>query len=83
MTVSDPTEPRPGDPARDSELMARVHRLEEQYDRLMEHLPPAPESAAAPWMLEELLVSLFAQHLGTRGKVSETRIEKALAALYE
>jgi ATP-dependent helicase HrpA len=34
-------------------------------------------------MLEELRVSLFTQHLGTRGEVSETRIEKSLTALIE
>ncbi len=32
-------------------------------------------------MLEELRVSFFAQQLGTRGKVSEARIERALADL--
>ena len=31
------------------------------------------------WMLQELRVSLFAQALGTRGKVSEKRITQALA----
>ncbi len=33
------------------------------------------------WMLQELRVSLFAQALGTRGKVSEKRITQALAAV--
>ena len=35
----------------------------------------------ARWMLEELRVSLFAQQLGTQGKVSAKRIEKLLAAV--
>ncbi|WP_222842824.1 ATP-dependent RNA helicase HrpA [Bowdeniella nasicola] len=33
------------------------------------------------WMIEELRISLFAQQLGTRGKVSAQRIRKKLAAL--
>ena len=35
----------------------------------------------ARWMLEELRVSLFAQQLGTQGKVSAKRIEKLLAGV--
>jgi ATP-dependent helicase HrpA len=45
-----------------------------------------PLTAATPaklvpvrWMLEELRLSLFAQHLGTVGSVSVARIRKALA----
>jgi ATP-dependent helicase HrpA len=45
-----------------------------------------PLAAGAPekivkvrWMLEELRVSLFAQHLGTAETVSTQRIAKALA----
>ena len=33
------------------------------------------------WMIEELRISLFAQQLGTRGKVSAQRIRKKLATL--
>lgn len=33
------------------------------------------------WMIEELRVSLFAQQVGTRGKISAQRIRKKLAAL--
>ena len=36
-------------------------------------------SVAVRWMIEELRVSLFAQHLGTPTAVSEQRIHKALA----
>ena len=35
----------------------------------------------ARWMLEELRVSLFAQQLGTQGKVSAKRFEKLLAGV--
>jgi ATP-dependent helicase HrpA len=71
----------PTRPDRDADQMARVHRLEAEYDRLMELLPTTPASIDIAWMLEELRVSLFAQSIGTRGKVSEPRIRRALAAL--
>jgi ATP-dependent helicase HrpA len=51
-------------PNRDLELQTRVNRLE--------------ELGADRWQLEELRVSLFAQSLGTREKVSETRILRQL-----
>ena len=68
----------PEDPQRDAALMARVHRLEREQDRLMDLLPPTPDLIEVAWMLEELRVSFFAQSLGTRGKVSEPRIERRL-----
>ncbi len=71
----------PEAPERDAELMARVHRLDSEHDRLLELLPPSPELVDLAWQLEELRVSLFAQSLGTAGKISEQRIERALAAL--
>lgn len=67
------------DPVRDAELMAKVHHLEEEYDRVMDVVGPTPELADVAWMLQELRVSFFAQALGTKGKVSEQRIVKALA----
>ncbi len=71
----------PEDPGRDAALMARVRRLEHEHDRLVASLPASPELIEVAWMLEELRVSFFAQQLGTKGKVSETRIERALADL--
>ena len=45
-------------------------------------LPLSPTSVArlvpVRWMLEELRLSLFAQHLGAAGPVSVQRIRKAL-----
>jgi ATP-dependent helicase HrpA len=38
-----------------------------------------PRLAEVRWMLEELRLSLFAQHLGAAGPVSVQRIRKALA----
>ena len=71
----------PANPDRDADQTARVHRLEAEYDRLTDLLPTTPESIEIAWMLQELRVSLFAQAIGTKGKVSEPRIQRALAAL--
>ncbi len=71
----------PGNPGRDLEMMDRVHRLENEYERLAALLPPSPEVVEIAWMLQELRVSLFAQAIGTRGKVSEKRVKRALADL--
>lgn len=66
------------DPARDAELMSRLQVLEDEYDRLQEVLRPSPQLTDIAWMFQELRVSLFAQSLGTRGKISEKRIRTAL-----
>ena len=59
----------PRNPARDRELTERVQRLDAlTTDRRIR------------WMIEELRVSLFAQSLGTREKVSETRILRSIEA---
>ncbi len=71
----------PDDPVRDRDLMETVLVLEAEHDHLQEVLPPSPEMTDIAWMLQELRVSLFAQSLGTRGKVSEKRIRRALAEL--
>ena len=56
-------------PARDKAITERVQRLERlTHDRKIR------------WLLEELRVSLFAQSLGTREKVSEARILREIAA---
>jgi len=74
-----------GDPRRDAERMAAVHRAAGAYRHVVEQLPPARRAdsdvQAVRWMIEELRVSLFAQMLGTSGPVSEKRIQAALARL--
>jgi ATP-dependent helicase HrpA len=72
----------PANPDRDLEMMDRVHRLENEYERLADLLPSSAHVVEIAWMLQELRVSLFAQAIGTRGKVSEKRIERALADLF-
>ena len=75
----------PDAPARDSELMATVHRVTDAYQRAIRQLPePArsgDDATAVRWMIEELRVSLFAQTLGTPVPVSEKRIRTALDRL--
>ncbi|GAA4285085.1 ATP-dependent RNA helicase HrpA [Brevibacterium daeguense] len=82
-------------PTRDKQLMDRVHVISAKVDKALEArfretrgLPIGrrsmilpPEWSALLWDIEELRVSLFAQHLGTSHPVSEQRIAKALARL--
>ncbi len=70
------------EPEKDRRGRAEVAPLWEQVKAV---LPPlggighAPEAVATlRWMIEELRVSLFAQHLGTRIPVSPGRVEKQL-----
>ena len=71
----------PGALARDLEDMDRIHRAEADIDSARQALRRRPyeaRSAAAltraRWMCEELRVSVFAQTLGTPGKVSMKRL---------
>ncbi len=78
-------EKAPESPARDAERMAAVHRVAGDYESVLAELPPSRRQTAdaqvVRWMIEEFRVSLFAQLLGTRGPVSEQRIERALDQL--
>ena len=74
-------------PARDVELAWRVREASSEFDRVrsandVSRLGPAraAELDRVRWMVEEFRVSLFAQHLGTDGPVSDKRIRSALAA---
>jgi ATP-dependent helicase HrpA len=73
----------PDAPAPDRDRMNAIHELEEAYRRRLEEQPPGRplprELREVKWMLEELRVSHFAQHLGTRGPVSAKRIRAVLA----
>ncbi|GAB2547669.1 ATP-dependent RNA helicase HrpA [Brachybacterium huguangmaarense] len=73
------------DAARDAKLAWQIADVEQLWQRTRAGLPPhrlaAPDAREIPWMLEEYRVSLFAQTLGTRQTVSDTRIRKAIAAL--
>ncbi len=75
----------PTDPVRDAQRMTQVHEVEDAYLEVVESLPPARRGDAdvdeVRWMLEELRVSVFAQHLKTPRPVSPKRIRTALAEL--
>jgi len=68
----------PRDPVRDALSMDLIHELESELDRLDEAMAGDPRLMDVAWMIQELRVSLFAQSLGTRGKVSEKRIRTLL-----
>jgi ATP-dependent helicase HrpA len=63
---------------RDHDLMVRIQELEAERDQLSSAIPGSIELIDVGWMLQELRVSLFAQNLGTKGKVSEKRIAEAM-----
>jgi ATP-dependent helicase HrpA len=71
--------------ARDRQLMDQMADLQDawlhQIAALPAGRPPSAGQRAVRWLLEEYRVSLWAQHLGTKGSVSDQRIRKALSAL--
>jgi len=68
--------------ARDRQLMDQISGLQEAWLHAVAALPdgqPVPQHLRdARWLLEEYRVSLFAQQLGTREKVSDQRIRKVM-----
>jgi ATP-dependent helicase HrpA len=77
----------PTEPGRDAQRMVVVHEVEDAYLDVVDSLPVArrtdPDVVRVRWMLEELRISVFAQHLGTPGPVSAKRIRAALAEIGE
>ncbi|HEU0286531.1 MAG TPA: DUF3418 domain-containing protein, partial [Nocardioidaceae bacterium] len=73
------------DPLRDDQRMLEVQAVEDDYDRLIDGLPPHrrhdDDLLDVRWAIEELRVSLFAQALGTERPVSVKRIRSAIAAI--
>jgi ATP-dependent helicase HrpA len=69
-----------GGAARDARLMAELRPFVQRWNDFQRTYPQAvhrnPQVAQLRWMLEELRVSLFAQHLGTAIKISPQRLEK-------
>jgi len=68
-------------PRRDAQLAAEIAPLESRYRERVKAergLRP-PGNDEFRWLLEELRVSLFAQQLGTRTRVSARRLEEAWA----
>ncbi|GAA2026227.1 ATP-dependent RNA helicase HrpA [Catenulispora yoronensis] len=75
----------PDNPNQDQLLMYQVHDVQDEYQLLLDRLPPGRRGDAdvrrIRWMLEELRVSLFAQQLGTPETVSAKRIYRAIDAI--
>ena len=75
----------PGDTRRDAERQATLDTVRRRYEVLLDRAAsggrPGPGLADVRWMIEELRVSLWAQHLGTKGPVSVERIGRALERL--
>ncbi|GAB3798705.1 ATP-dependent RNA helicase HrpA [Humibacter antri] len=73
----------PDNPGRDRAWMNEVQTATARFADAGGSIPlpphPKPSLEHARWMLEELRVSLFAQHLGTAETVSLQRIQKVLA----
>ena len=66
----------PENPGRDLQQLREVQSLEEELATVRSR----SDSERIRWLLEELRVSLFAQHLGTPVKVSGPRIRREIAA---
>src|SRR5690606_31461296 len=69
-------------PGRGAARRARLGEVQAAYAGLRRRLGPAAADDAVRdiwFQIEELRVSLFAQQLGTRGRVSEKRIFRAIA----
>jgi ATP-dependent helicase HrpA len=72
------------DPRRDAALYAEISGVQSAYLNHVASLPPGsvPRRTLVDvrWMIEELRVSLWAQHLGTAQQVSVRRVQRALTA---
>jgi ATP-dependent helicase HrpA len=73
----------PSGAARDAHLLAPIRRLQARYADLLADWPAdrREEVGHIGWMIEELRVSTFAQHLGTAQAVSEPRISREIDRL--
>lgn len=69
-------------PAKDLELMSRVGEFQSGWEQRLAALPTSRPPGAAlvrlRWLIEEYRVSLWAQQLGTKQTVSDTRLRAAM-----
>ncbi|MEJ6548305.1 ATP-dependent RNA helicase HrpA [Corynebacterium sp. USCH3] len=73
------------DPDREAALDDQVRECTEAIERTRQRLPASraasPQFKDVQWLVEELRVSLYAQHLGTSRPASAARVTKALAKI--
>jgi ATP-dependent helicase HrpA len=81
LAIARRIERRPENPTRDNRHMETIHRLEAELDRIAAAIPTEPRLMDIAWMIQELRVSLFAQSIGARGKISEKRVRRLLTEI--
>ena len=64
----------------DRSAMLQCRTVEAEFDRAVARFGMNHNLEAAGWMIEEFRLSLFAQTVGVKGKVSEKRIRTLIAA---
>ena len=69
----------PHDAARDLLRMEQVHKVEDAFDELPVRQRQSPEGRRMESDIQELRVSLWAQDLGTRDRVSQKRLLDRIA----
>ena len=75
----------PGAPDRDRARLVEIAPVEADYRALLDALTPSQVTRRVidvGWLIEELRVSLFAQTVGARGKVSAKRITREIDDLF-
>ena len=81
LAIARRIEQLPENPQRDRAHMATIHALEAELDRIATAMPAEPRLMDAAWLIQELRVSLFAQSIGAKGKVSEKRVRRLLTEI--
>lgn len=69
----------PNELDKDHRRMSLCVKLEEELDAKADHASNSAALDEVSWLLQELRVATFAQHLGTAAPVSEKRIRAAMA----
>ncbi len=79
--ISHRAETLPEGPTRDINGAAVCVEVEQRHARMVAEFGNTPELEEVTWMLEELRVATFAQHLKGPGKVSATRVDRRLSEI--
>ncbi|MGH1492987.1 MAG: ATP-dependent RNA helicase HrpA, partial [Acidimicrobiales bacterium] len=79
QAISHRVDALPESPTRDLSSAATCVEVEQRHARMLDELGHIPELEEVTWMLEELRVNTFAQHLKVPGKISATRVDRKLS----